>query len=148
MAQVIKNMNDLIKILEARIKTALEMTQDEIMKVVQNHIDDYYTEYNPSRYIRTFEFQLHSLIKTNVVNNGGRLSCTVEIDPEYLHYTYPGNYMTGLGVAELANNHSHGGIYDPDFSCFWNDAMQELGLAPGVLYIMKKNLRKCGVPVK
>ena len=148
MVTIIKSINDLIKVLEDKIKIALEMTQKEIMVVIQNHIDDYYAEYKPTRYIRTVEFQLHSLIKTNVVNNGGKLSCTVEIDPEYLHYTYPGDYMTGLGVVELANQHSHGGIYDDGFGCFWNDAMQELGLAPGIKYIMKKNLRKCGVPVK
>lgn len=148
MAILIKSMNDLKKMLELRIQKALEMTQNEIWETIQSHIDDYYTEYKPSRYIRTFEFKLHSLIKTNIINNGGKLSCTVEIDPEYLHYTYPGDYMTGLGVAKLANQHSHGGIYDDDFGCFWDDAMEELGMEPGILYIAKKNLQKCGVPVK
>lgn len=148
MATIIKNMNDLSKILEARIQKALEMTQTEIMETIQEHINDYYSEYKPSSYVRTFKFQTESLIKTKVVNNGGKLSCTVEIDPDYLRYTYPGGYATGLGVAKLANQHSHGGVYDDDFGCFWDDAMQELGLAPGILYIMKKNLKKCGVPVK
>ena len=148
MSTVIKSMNDLSKILEARIQKALEMTQDEIWQTIQNHIDAYYSEYYPKRYFRTEKFKLDSLIKTKVVNESGKLYCTVEIDPEYLHYTYPGDYMTGLGVAKLANQHSHGGVYDDDFGCFWDDAMQELGLKPGLLYIMKKNLKKCGVPVK
>ena len=148
MATIIKSMNDLSKIFESRIQKALEMTQNEIWETVQEHIDEYYSEYKPNRYIRTFKFQTESLIKTKIIKDGNKLSCTVEIDPEYLHYTYPGGYVTGLGVAQLANQHSHGGIYDDDFGCFWDDAMEELGMEPGILYITKKNLMKCGVPIK
>lgn len=148
MATIIKSISDLSKILEPRIQKALEMTQDEIWEIIQNHIDAYYKEYDPKKYVRTERFKLDSLIKTKVVNEMGKLYCTVEIDPDYLHYTYPGGYATGLGVAILANEHSHGGVYSDDFGCFWDDALSEIGLAPGVLYIMKQNLKKCGVPVK
>ena len=148
MATVIKSLSDLTKILETRIQKALEMTQDEIWETIQEHIDAYYDEYDPRRYRRSFIFQTESLIKTKVTKDGNRLSCTVEIDPNYLHYTYPGGYMTGLGVINLANQRSHGGVYDDDFGKFWDDAIEELGLKPGILYIMKKNLQKCGVPVK
>lgn len=148
MAQVIKSMNDLTKIFESRIQKALKMTQDEIWEVIQDHIDMYYSEYDPKRYTRTFKFQTESLIKTKIIKDGNGLSCTVEIDPDYLHYTYPGGYATGLGVAMEANRHSHGGVYDDDFGQFWDDAMEELGLRPGILYIMKNNLQKCGIPIK
>ena len=148
MATIIKSMSDLKKILETRIQKALELTQDEILETIQEHIDAYYSEYDPQKYIRSFKFQTESLIKTNIVKEGNKLSCTVEIDPDYLHYTYPGGYMTGLGVVNLANQRSHGGVYDDDFGKFWDEAMQELGLKPGLLYIMKKNLKKCEVPAK
>lgn len=149
MAIIIKSTNDLSKILEGRTQKALAMTQDEIWNIIQSHIDAYYSEYYPKKYIRTEKFKLDSLIKTKIVNETGKLYCTVEINPDYLHYTYPGDgYMTGLGVVQLANDHSHGGVYDDDFGCFWDDSLEEIGLAPGVLYIMKKNLKKCDVPVK
>lgn len=148
MAIIIKSINDLTKILESRIQKALEMTQNEIWQTIQEHIDTYYDEYDPEEYIRSFKFQTESLIKTKIVKNNNKLSCTVEIDPEYMHYTYPGGYATGLGVVKLANQHSHGGIFNDDFGCFWDDAMEELGLEIGILSIMKDNLKKCGVPVK
>ena len=44
MATVIKSMRDLTKILESRIQQALKMTQQEIFKVIQQHISDYYKE--------------------------------------------------------------------------------------------------------
>lgn len=146
MATVIRSMSDLTKILESRIHQALKMTQQEIFEVIQQHITDYYHEFTPRMYQRTWEF-LDSLIKTNIVKTNGTISCTVEIDRNYLSYRYNGG-ATGLEVATYANQHSHGGVYDDDFGQFWDDAMAELGLEPGIKYLMKKNLRKCGVPVK
>lgn len=148
MTQLVKSINDLTKIIELQIQKALELTQDEIWETIQNHINRYYAEYDPKRYKRTFKFQTESLIKTKISKNKSAFYCTVEIDQNYLHYTYPGQYATGLDVVMEANRHSHGGIYGDDFGCFWDDAMEELGLGPGILYIMKKNLQKCGIPLK
>ncbi len=146
MAQTIKSMSDLTKVIESRIQQALKMTQQEIFEVVQQHITDYYHEYSPRMYQRTWEF-LNSLIKTEIVKSSNGISCSVEIDKDYLSYRYQGG-ATGLDVVTYANQHSHGGVYDDDFGQFWDDAMAELGLEPGIKYLMKSNLKKCGVPVK
>lgn len=146
MATVIKSMSDLTKIIESRIQQALKMTQQEIFGVIQQHIADYYHEYTPRMYQRTWEF-LNCLIKTKIVKSSDSISCSVEIDREYLSHKYKGG-ATGLEVTNFANQHSHGGVYDDDFGQFWDDAMVELGLEPGIKYLMKKNLKKCGVPVK
>jgi len=87
MAQVIKSMNDLTRILESRIQQALKMSQQEIFKVFQEHITDYYkepvfrngTSAIPMMYDRTYKM-LNSLIKTDIVKNGNTLSCSVEIN--------------------------------------------------------------------
>lgn len=146
MATVIRSMSDLTKVIESRIQQALKITQQEIFEVIQQHIVDYYHVFTPHMYQRTWEF-LNSLIKTDVIKTNGTISCTVGIDRNYLTYRYSGG-ATGLEVATYANQHSHGGIYDDDFGQFWDDAMAELGLEPGIKYLMKKNLKKCGVPVK
>lgn len=145
MARVIKSMSDLTKILESRIQQALKMTQQEIFEVIQQHITDYYHEYTPHVYQRTWEF-LNSLIKTDIIKSSNGLSCSVEIDKNYLSHKYKGG-ITGRQAAIFANQHSHGGVYDDDFGKFWDDAMAEIGLEPGIRAIMKDNLRKCGVPV-
>lgn len=133
------------------------MTQDEIWNTVKIHIEEYYSEYSPTQYERTRKFA-ESLIKTKVISSQGNLSCRVEIDPNYLKYSYIGNPFepriqnfnpaTGYDVAMWANSQNHGGIYDDDFGRFWNDAMQDLGLKQGILAIMKDNLKQCGVSVK
>jgi len=153
MAQVIKTMSDLVKILESRIKQALKMTQQEIFKVFQEHITDYYkepvfrngTSAIPMMYDRTYKM-LNSLIKTDIVKNGNTLSCAVEIDPNYLNYRYMGG-MSGVDVMLSSEQAFHGWSVEGDMR-IWSDSLEELGLKPGILYLMKNNLKKCGVPVK
>lgn len=153
MATVIKSMSDLTKILESRIQQALKMTQQEIFEVIQQHITDYYkepvfrngTSAIPLLYDRTYKL-LNSLIKTDIVKSGGTLSCSVEIDPDYLDYQYMGG-ASGLDVMLSANEQFHGWSIEGDMR-IWDDALSELGLKPGILYIMKNNLKKCGVPIK
>lgn len=153
MAQIIiKNMNDLTKILNARVSKALQMTQNEIFKVIQEHITDYYkepvfrdgTSAIPLLYNRSYKM-LNSLIKTNIVTTGNGLSCTVGVDPNYLDYEYIGG-ASGLDVWLSANEQFHGWSIEGDIRV-WDDAMAELGLEQGIVYLMKKNLKKCGVPV-
>lgn len=153
MAQVIGSMNDLNKILESRIKQALKITQDEIFKVFQKYIAEYYkepvfkdgTSAIPMMYKRTYKL-LNSLIKTDIIKNGNVLSCTVEIDPNYLNYEYIGG-MSGLDVMLSANERFHGWSIEGDIQ-IWDDALSELGLNQGISYLMKSNLKKCGVPIK
>lgn len=153
MSTVIKLMNDLTKIIESRIQQALKMTQQEIFEVIQQYITDYYkepvfrngTSAIPMLYDRTYKL-LNSLIKTDIVKSGGTISCSVEIDPNYLDYQYMGG-ASGLDIMLSANEQFHGWSIKGDMR-IWYDAMAELGLKPGILYIMKSNLKKCGVPVK
>ncbi len=146
-------MSDLTRIFESRIQQALKMTQQEIFKVFQEHITDYYeepvfrngTSAIPMMYDRTYKL-LNSLIKTDIVKNGNVLSCSVEIDPNYLNYEYMGG-ISGLDVMLSANEKFHGWSIEGDMR-IWDDALAELGLKPGILYLIKNNLKKCGVSVK
>ena len=153
MAIVIKSMSDLTKIIESRIQQALKMTQQEIFEVIQQHITDYYkepvfrngTSAIPMIYDRTYKL-LNSLIKTDIVKSGSTISCSVEIDPNYLDYHYMGG-ASGLDVMLSANEQFHGWSIEGDIR-IWDDAIAELGLENGIKYLMKKNLQKCGVPIK
>ena len=54
---------------------------------------------------------------------------------------------SGLDVVLSADQRFHGWSVSGDIQ-IWQDSLEELGLKPGILYIMKNNLRKCRVPVK
>lgn len=150
---LIRNTNDLLKALQTRVSKALTMTRDEIFVVFQRHIMEYYqepvfkdgTSAIPMLYERTYKL-LNSLIKTDVVITGNSLSCSVEIDPNYLDYTYIGG-ASGLDVVLSANEQFHGWSIEGDIR-IWDNALEELGLEYGIRSLMVKNLIKCGVPIK
>lgn len=149
----VKNQKDILKMFQSRVSEALKMTRDDIFKVIQKHIVDYYkepvfrngTSALPILYDRTYKL-LNSLIKTDVVINGNALSCTVEVDPNYLNYQYMGD-ASGLDVWLSANEQFHGWSVEGDIR-IWDDALAEIGLETGIKYLMKTNLKKCGVDVK
>lgn len=152
MAQMIKSMSELKRVLQNRVSQALKMTRDEMFKVFQKHINEYYTEKVfmggtsaiPAMYNRTYKL-LNSLIKTDVVQSGYEISCSIEIDQDYLNYTYKEG-ATGFDIATYANTQSHGGTVSGDIE-IWNDAIEELGGHDGIMKLMKNNLKKCGVPI-
>lgn len=160
MATIITSVSQLKKILEQKVQQALILTQEEIYDVIRHHIERYYEEEvfsppdrsEPDVYSRTYEL-LNSLIKTNIVQTGASLACSVEIGEDYLRYKYPGNPnwkgnipATGSQVASWANEGSHGGSVSGSIS-FWDDAIEELGGKQGILNIMKRNLKRVGIPV-
>ena len=150
MAYVIKNMTELKRILQNRISQALRMTRDEMFKVFQESLSEYYHEpvfsgsSIPKQYDRLYKM-LNSIIKTDVVMSGNSFSCTVEVNRDYLNYTYPGG-ATGREVWEWANANTHGGTVEGNLEV-WNNAINRLGGRSGIIRLMKNNLKKCGIPI-
>ena len=152
MAQVIiKNPNDIIKILDARVSQALRMTQDEIYKAIMKELNNYYHEpvfhggsSIPVVYKRLYKM-LNSIVKTDIVRSGDSFNCNVGVDEGYLNYTYPGG-ATGQEVWEWANANTHGGTVEGNLEV-WNNAIDNLGGENGIINLMKQNLIRCGVPV-
>ena len=150
MAQVISGISELKRILQNRTSYALKSTRNEIFKVFQKHIVEYYHEpvfdgsSIPKRYDRLYKL-LNSIIKTDIIISGNSISCTVEIDRDYLNYTYPEG-ATGQEVWEWANANTHGGTVEGNLKV-WNDALDELGGREGIMRLMKNNLIKYGIPI-
>lgn len=147
----ITNTNQLVKIFQARVKMAVKMTQDDIYKTIQRYITAYYEEgvfsggsCIPDVYERTYRL-LNSLIKTDIKVSGNSISCTVEIDRNYLNYSYQGG-ATGQQVMDWLNDSWHGGTVQGEHE-YWNEALTELSGEQGIIWLMKYYLHKCGVPV-
>lgn len=157
---VIKDISDLTKIFELRVSKALSATQNEIYKVIQKHISDYYREkvfsYGTSAipvvYERTYQF-LNSLIKTNIVSYGDGFGCSVEIDMKSLDYIQPAEVVIDMIYRGYhADKSLNNGSYETPHNIrtlgnFWKDSIEELGGEVGIMNLMKQNLIKHGVPV-
>lgn len=161
MPTIIKNINDLNKIIEQRASMAMKMAQKEIGECIQESIDEYYkekvfrggTSAIPLIYDRTYKL-LNSMVKTEIVKSGNMLSCQVGISDDYLNYKYPGTdgwdgiSATGRDVLDWnSENGSHGGTVDGDWK-IWEQAMQTLSGENGIMSIFISKLKKCGINVK
>lgn len=155
---VIKNMNDLQKIVEQKIRQALDLTQQEINRVLDYYIESYYDEYDPLVYNRT-DMLRNSPIKPQIVKNKNGYSCVVGIDEEYLNYSYPDTWRyagspnvkdtpaTGLDIMQWSEKGLHGGTVQGSVR-IWHDTLEELGGREGIIELMKTNMRKVGLPIK
>lgn len=167
MARLIKNKNDLNKILEDIATKMLADVREKVYTAIHESIETYYAEYTPSEYKRTHKF-LNSLVKTNITRKGNELYCEVKIDEEYLRYSYPknerfraylypqgeGRNATGYDVVSWANwkfpndtapGGNHGYIVNEGRrEGFWDIAINDLG---NIVNLMKKNLRKQGLKI-
>ena len=154
----IKNQEQLRKILQSYVASALEKTQKEIYDVIQESINEYYREYAPKYCDRTYKF-LNSLVKPKVEIDGDTITCEVKLDEEYLRYHYPGSGFendypaTGLDVASWANRDvpgvgNHGYTVDAGRDIgFWDEGLQTLGGEIGIIRILVNNLEKRGLKV-
>lgn len=154
----IKNQEQLRKVLQSYVASALEKTQEEIYDVIQKSINEYYREYTPSFYQRTYKF-LNSLVKPKVEIKGNSIECEVKIDEEYLRYHYPGSNFandypaTGQDVVSWANRDvpgagNHGYTVDEGRDIgFWDEGIQTLGGEIGIIRMLVYNLEKRGLKV-
>lgn len=158
----IKSMKDLEKVVNRYIEKAMVMTRDEIFEVVSQKVSDYYDEpvFNndppnePRMYKRTGRL-MEELTGSNVIKLGNSFSFTVGWDDEYLSFSYPGNPnwegnvpATGYDVLTSFNTGFHGITVKGNHN-YWDEAIDELNSIHGSIpELFKKNLKKCGLPVK
>ena len=173
MTMKINDLNELEKMIQYRFSLALKFTQEEIFKVIQKNINDYYREKVffrktkkesnkgevirtaiPAVYERSYQF-LNSLIRTDVTIKNGTVSCSVMIDTESLDYIQNGDIVVdminrGYHADKSINEGEYQAIrtIETEDTHFWDDSIKELGGYNGILNIMKKNCKKVGLPIE
>lgn len=104
-------------------KQTCEFAANEVYEAINFFINQYYTEWSPSKYQRQYDF-LHSAFKTSVKQVGNSFVAEVGIDYESLD-----NYKdaTGYQIVSWSNEFGIHGGYDASndgaHTEVWNDAM-------------------------
>lgn len=156
MAKTFRDLNALENSLKARIEKAVALTQKEINDVLQKHINAYYDDYEPKVYDRQYVLRDMSIVEPRVIRKGNSFVCEIGFSQDYLNYKYPGNPDWGGNV--IADGDSilywnnefglHGGTVEGKKPVrIWSDFIEEIGGEFGMLSILYKNLKKCGIPL-
>ena len=166
MAKTIRNMNDLSKALEPRIRQILDLVAEDVKKDIDEALDRYYDDYNPVSYLRTD--QLKNCCKISKISkNGTAFDIEIYLDIDSLQYTTKGAdaYKTvksgdaGLHGGWNPSNISAGQIPWEDIADnngtrygsgtqIWEEPMRELFDNGKLIELFKKYARLRGLNIK
>ena len=65
----ISNSQQLERVMKERLKGAIVSAQEKVYQVIDKFLKQYYAEYTPMQYDRTYQL-LRSLVKSEIINNG------------------------------------------------------------------------------
>ena len=137
-----KNLKELNEILKNYIGTALILTQWDIREILEKKVEEYYDEYQPVLYERTWKLR-NSLQCSNIKFEKKGVSCTVGWDNYYIAMRYTGG-ATGEQVLYWFNDKSHGGRVQGEHK-FWDEAIEEINeIYGGIPNLFKRNCKKSG----
>lgn len=160
---------EIVEYVKSRMSGAIQQTQEQVFQIINRFVKQYYAEYSPEIYERTYQLY-RSLVKTEVVPTGNGFEATIYFDAGQLDYQiksltkWPvdGGYMNPFnhaissdgtfnnphGNAEMAladaAHGSHGGKVSG--TAIWDDPMKII--KPEINSILIKNLRAAGIPIR
>lgn len=145
----IKTIKTLERIIKQKVREALRMTSEDIYFFMKASLQNFYMDYDPLVYIRTYAF-LESLFVSNIIVKNNAFHCWIGLKDSYLDSVYKGG-ATGKEVATWSDDptykHTHGYTVGGNVRVF-NDAWNAVGGIDGTRALFKKNLKKVGLSVK
>ena len=148
---VFKNKNELLTFLYDKAYDALRNAQTVVYDIIQDFLEQFYADYDPSLYERT-EQLLRSLVKGDIRPSAKGYVADVYFDFSSLNYV-TGNQPTGSQVMEAAAQGLHGAIgvdllyvHGNTGVGIWNDALQVLNAE--AIRILKDRLIEQGIPIR
>lgn len=148
---VFRNVSDLEDYLLSRCKEAVRLMQERAFQVIDAFVKQYYAEYDPIVYERTYQLY-RSLVKSEIKATGNGWTAEVYFDLDRLDYymrKMNGKWYRNVGwdeqktLSSAAHGH-HGGKYAG--TAIWDDPM--IVLTKNRRNILKKALIDAGIPVK
>lgn len=137
---VFKSEAQLKAFLLPKMKAAVADVEQRVHSTIDNFLNQFYSEWEPSRYIRTSAL-LHSLVRTGVKSTGNGFVAEIYFEtPSYSTGTWSGE--TVLNVA-MESDWPHGGWEAG--TPIWSVSMTELG---DILSLLVKELNAQGIPIR
>lgn len=146
---VFKSQKELESFLMKKFRLAILKAQDEVYVIIKKFLYQYYTDYSPEQYDRTYQL-LQSLVQSRIVSDGKGYTAEIYFDIDGLNYV-TGSKPSGEQVMDAAAYGGHGAeglrvVSGNTGVSAWNDPIQKLNAE--AINILKKMLVSEGVPIK
>ena len=145
---VFKNEKQLKAFLLQKCKSALAKSQQQIYQIIDRFVKEYYAEFSPEMYERTYQLY-RSLVKSEVVLTRNGYEAQIYFDLSSLDYV-TGSRPSGEQVMGAAEWGRHGamGLAVADFkgTSIWHDPLKILDAE--AINILKNMLISEGIPIK
>lgn len=147
-----KSVSELQSFLNQKLMVATLEAQEKIYRIIDDALREYYGEYEPEEYLRTYQL-LKSLVKSNIEKTANGYKVYVYYDLSSMDYSmkYTKNYRgkqsnnwSAEGTMNYAAVGKHGSKYEG--TSIWNDPVQLI--SENLVNIVKEALINSGVPVK
>lgn len=144
---LISNANELNNMLKKVAMEAMDQVREQVSDCIDKFIKQYYEEYAPEQYFRTYQF-FDSLVVPSVKANGNTLTCEIYLDPGSMNY----KNASGQAVLEMIDHGYHamrrmGAPYDIPGTAVWSESVSYIEKYDLVIGTFKKYLESQGFTV-
>lgn len=138
---------DIKRDIASKCVKAVADAQNEIAKIVESVLQEYYASYSPEQYERTYQL-LQSCVKSSVARTGNGATAEVYLDSGMMAYT-SGAQPSGTQVMEAANAGVHGaaGLKTVGSGPPLSDTAEQY-VDRQVMKILLEAIRAAGIPVR
>lgn len=144
---IFKNEKQLENFLLKKSRLALLKAQDRVYVIIKRFLRQFYNEYDPVAYERTYQF-LESLVQSRIIRDGNGYKAEVYFNLDYIYET--GTNPSGEDVMQAAEWGRHGamGLAVADFkgTSVWHESLAVLNAE--AIEILKQMLISEGIPIK
>jgi hypothetical protein len=145
---VFKDKKQLERFLLKKCRLALLKAQDEVCKIIKQFLYQYYADYDPVMYERTYQL-LSSLVESRIVSDGKGYRAEVYYNFDGLNYE-TGSQPSGKQVMDAAAYGGHGAtglkIVYGSGKDIWYEPLEIIDAE--AINILKKMLIAEGIPIK
>lgn len=152
---VFKNQKELERFIMKQSRQALMKAQDKVYVIIKDFVRQFYNEYDPELYKRTYQL-LESLVQSRIVSDGKGYKAEIYFDIDGLRYT-TGAKPSGEQVMKAAAQGAHGAMGNANGvdllyidsgagTGVWNDPIMYLDA--NAIDILVDMLRAEGIPIK